>query len=276
MKKVLKVIGNIVITVVVIFACVLTVSVISSVKSEAGIPNIAGKAVFNVETDSMEGENGFPAGALIIVDLVDKEEARHLKIGDVITYRTQYNGASFLDTHRIIEVIERDGEIAYMTKGDNTVTFDAMANYSGNVIGVWTGTAIPKLGSVMKFLQSQFGFMICVVAPMAIFFIFELYKFIVTLMEGKKEKAVAAVSEAEDEIKQKAIAEFLAKQEAEKAEAQKAADEDDIKKKAVEEYLARQEAEKAAAQKAAEEEEIKRKAVEEYLAKQAAENNKDE
>ena len=94
-------------------------------------------------------------------------------------------------------------------------------------------------------------------------------------MEAKKEKALAAVKDAEEEIKQKIVAEMLAKQEAEKALTVKTTEvqtvsaeesEEDIKKRAVEEYIAQQE-------KAAREEEIKKQAIAEYLAKQEAEKN---
>lgn len=277
MKKVLKALSNIGIVIILIFSIIMTVMVLTSAKSEIGIPNLAGKAIFNVETDSMDGPEGFPVGSLIIVDILEKEEARNLKVGDVITFRAHYEDVKFLDTHRIIEVIDKNGEIYYRTQGDNEETFDAEAAYSGNVVALWSGTAIPKLGSVMIFLQSQLGFMLCVVVPTAIFFFFELFKFISVLMENKKEKALEAVKNAEDEIKQKVVAEMLAKQEAEKAATEKkpevpaapaAESEEDIRKRAVEEYIAQQEAAKAAA---AREEEIKKQAIAEYLAQQEAE-----
>lgn len=295
MRKAMSVIGNVLVAIVVILAMIMTAMVFISTKSEVGLPNIGGKAIFNVLTDSMEGPDGFPEGSLIVIDILDEEGCKDLKVGDVITFWRTQDNMKYIETHRIVEntndnpseivdgIWVHGGVSYYVTKGDNTPYVDYFSDLSAidyvnsnRIIGKWTGVAIPKLGSVMKFLQSQFGFMICVVAPMAIFFIFELYKFISILMENKRQKAVEAVSEAEDEIKQKAIAEFLAKQEAEKAAAQKAADEDEIKKKAVEEFIAKQEAEKAAAQKAAEEEEIKKKAVEEYLAKQAAEKAAEE
>ena len=48
---------------------------------------------------------------------------------------------------------------------------------------------------------------------MALFFLFELYKFIVTLVQTKKPTISA---EDEEEIKKKAIEEYLAKEKAEK------------------------------------------------------------
>ncbi len=304
MKKVGKVLGNVAIAVILIFSIIMTVAVISSTKSSSGLPNLLGKAIFSVETDSMLSDKGFDAGSLIIVDLVnhDNDKGKVYKVGDVVTFWRYYEDQAYLETHRIIEdtysnpkevkdgIWFHGGTPYYVTKGDNTPDKDMNADLSidyltnERVVAVWTGTAIPYLGSVMSFLQSQLGFMLCVVIPTAIFFLFELFKFISVLMESKKQKALEAVKNAEDEIKQKVVAEMLAKQEAEKEAAKKAeaeaknADttakkteaaesEEEIKRKAVEEYLAQQEAAKAAA---AREEEIKKKAIEEYLAKQAA------
>ena len=291
MKKVGHILSNVLIALILVFSIVMTVAVLSTTKSESGLPNLFGKAIFNVETDSMLSENGFDAGALIVVDFVNHDNDKDVvyKVGDVVTFWRYYEDQKYLETHRIVENIYTDkqhevvngvwihgGTPYYVTRGDNTpdidTTLQGQIDYLTNerVVAVWTGTAIPHLGSVMSFLQSQLGFMLCVVIPTAIFFFFELFKFISTLMESKKEKALAAVKEAEDEIKQKVVAEMLAQQAAaQKTEtpAQPAAEsEEDIKKRAVEEYLAQQE-------KAAREEEIKKQAIAEYLAKQEAEKN---
>lgn len=313
MKKIGKIVGNVLITVILVFSILMTVMVLSSTKHESGLPNLFGKAVFNVLTDSMMSEKGFPEGSLIIVELTDTTRKEPYKVGDVVTFWRYYEDQAYLETHRIVadtytqnqnEVVDgiwvHGGEYYYVTRGDNTpdidMNQDLSIDYLSNqrIVAKWTGTAIPHLGTVLSFLQSQLGFMLCVVIPTAIFFFFELFKFISTLMDAKKEKAVAAVKEAEEEIKQRVMAEMLAAQgAAAPAEAVKAAEEkpkpveetkkpepkeepkaeseEDIKKKAVEEYIAKQEAEKAAAAKAAEEEEIKRKAVEEYIKQQEAE-----
>ena len=102
MKKVGKIIGNILITIVLIFSIIMTVAVISSTKNEARLPNLFGKAICNVLTDSMMSEEGFPEGSLIIVDLVTEEEAAKLKVGDVVTFYRNYENEVYLETHRIV------------------------------------------------------------------------------------------------------------------------------------------------------------------------------
>lgn len=302
MKKIGHILSNVVVAIILIFSIIMTVAVLSTTRSESGLPNLFGKAIFNVETDSMLSEQGFDKGALIIVELVDhdQDEGKVYKVGDVVTFWRYYEDQKYLETHRIIEdtrsnpkeVVDgvwiHGGTPYYITKGDNTPDIDMHQNlavdYLSNdrVVAVWTGVAIPHLGAVMGFLQSQLGFMLCVVIPTAIFFLFELFKFISVLMENKKEKALAAVKDAEEEIKQKVVAEMLAQQEAEnKAKAKTTEEkapsaeesEEEIKRKAVEEYIAQQEAAKKAAER---EEEIKKQAIAEYLAQQEAEKKASE
>ena len=54
--------------------------------------------------------------------------------------------------------------------------------------------------------------MVCVVIPIALFFIYELYVFIMTLTRKQKEKTLQEVADKEAELKAKAVAEFLAQQ----------------------------------------------------------------
>ena len=70
----------------------------------------------------------------------------------------------------------------------------------------------------MAFLRTKTGFFVCILIPMALFFLFELYKFIVTLIEVKRGDAPEQLDE--EEIKRRAIEEYLAQQKA-AAEGQK-------------------------------------------------------
>ena len=241
MKKVLNLISNILTVVILIFAVTLTVVVITSARSDDRVPNAFGYALMNVETDSMESENGFFVGDMIVVRMLDQEEANHLKVGDVITFRRQHiSGETYLETHRIVaHTFEADvnykgheheihdgvwvhgGVAYYVTRGDNTQGYDYKFDTGDlefpcytNIVGIWTGARIPKLGAALKFMRSQTGFMVCVVIPVALFFIYELYVFIMTLTRKQKEKAIAEVADKEAELKAAAVAEFLAQQQA--------------------------------------------------------------
>jgi signal peptidase len=87
-----------------------------------------------------------------------------------------------------------------------------MPAYEGDIIGQWTNVKISGFGKVMAFLRTKTGFFVCILIPMALFFLFELYKFIVTLIEVKKGDEPEPLDE--EEIKRRAIEEYLAQQKA--------------------------------------------------------------
>ena len=68
---------------------------------------------------------------------------------------------------------------------------------------------LPVFGKALDFIRTKTGFFVCIVIPMAIFFLFELYKFIVTLIEVKRPEEPEL---DEEEIKRRAIEEYLAAQ----------------------------------------------------------------
>ena len=44
------------------------------------------------------------------------------------------------------------------------------------------------LGSILTFLKTKVGFFVCIILPLAAFFIYQLYKFIMLLLDYKKVK----------------------------------------------------------------------------------------
>lgn len=207
MKKVLGTIVNVLAWIVLIFALLITILVFTSERNN-GVPNLFGIMPMTVESDSMNPT--FKKGDLIFVKQVDLFE---LKKDDVITFYAIVDNTRIKNTHRIVEINEEGKTRTFITRGDNNPVNDESRVSASDIIGKWTGTKLAGFGNVLSFLRSKTGFFICIVIPMAIFFLFELYKFIVVLIEAKKPK----ISEEDEEaIKKKAIEEYLAKEKAEK------------------------------------------------------------
>ena len=209
--KVLKVIVNVLAWIVLLLALLITVLVFSSSRNN-DVANLMGFIPMTVESDSMKPT--FSKDDLIICREID--DVKSLKKGDVITFWTIIDGKKVKNTHRIVDVNE--GGKSFVTRGDNNKQDDTMPAYAGDVIGKWTEFKIGGAGKAMDFLRTKKGFFICIIIPMALFFLFELYKFIVVVMEAKRE---GLTEEDEEEIKKRAIEEYLASQkkdEAEKAE----------------------------------------------------------
>ena len=204
MKKALKIILNVLAWVLLIVALLITILVFTSGRNN-GVANLFGIMPMTVESASMEPT--FKVDDLIICKEVD--DINDLKEGDVITFWTIIEGKRVKNTHRIVAINQAENTRSFVTRGDNNGMDDDLPAYAGDIIGKWTGTRLPGFGKVMRFLSTKTGFFCCIIIPMALFFLFELYKFISTLMEMKKPKLTES---DEEEIKRRAIEEYLASQ----------------------------------------------------------------
>ncbi len=218
MKKALKIAGNVILWLFVAFAAITMVFSLSAASSKDGIPSMFGKSLITVQSDSMNPT--FKKGDLIIDKALKGEERMTLQVGDVITFWSDLNGdgKEELNTHRIVEVINGDDYqnkvVSYRTQGDNKTTNPNpdkdLVRYD-LVVGKYTETKIGGLGKALDFLQSSTGFLVIIVIPMALFFIYELYNLISTIVVMKQKKAGIS-AEDEEEIKKKAIEEYLRQQ----------------------------------------------------------------
>ena len=142
------------------------------------VPSVGKYIPLIVETDSME--DTIMTGDLIFIKKVDVND---LDVDDVITFYNPLGDGTSLVTHRIIKVINDENGLSFLTQGDNNDMDDKNPIPAGEIIGVWTGTRIPLIGSVMLFMQKPLGLIICIFIPIACFVGYEL------LSRYKKDKA---------------------------------------------------------------------------------------
>ena len=184
-----------------------------------------------VLSSSMEGKkpdgiaadkpSGFNKGDLIVAKYIgkDAEAKSKLGIGDVISFRFDVNNDGKIDkgelnTHRIVDLV-KDGEgnlTGYITKGDNNLTNDANPVYFGDIVAVYSGRRLAGIGNVLTFLSSKLGFALCIILPLFLFFAYELFVFFKTLLTVKNEGKKVITAEDEELIKQRAIEEYLRRQ----------------------------------------------------------------
>ena len=179
-------------------------------RDQTKVASLAGFTPMIVETDSMSPT--FRAGDLI---LIKKCDPASLKEGDVITFHTIIQNEYALNTHRIEKISEENGMRSYTTKGDNNDIADMHVIADGDIVGQYIGK-VTGLGKVMNFLSSSIGFLVVIVLPLLLFFIYQVYNLIMVSINLKKAVAV-------EEAKEKALAEVSkAEAEAAKAEAEAA------------------------------------------------------
>lgn len=86
-------------------------------------------------------------GDVVLVKSIDLNQ---LKVGDIIQYKSE----SIYIFHRIIEILDDNGEIKYQTKGDNNSAVDP-EQVKGDAIRGKVAYIIPKVGWPTLFLRSR-------------------------------------------------------------------------------------------------------------------------
>ncbi len=209
----------------VLFAIILTLIMILNPKQDD--VSTVGIKLLPVLTDSMDGSRvidgkeykGFPAGALVIAKSPKNRD--NLQVGDVVTFQMRNSENELvLNTHRIIEVVEIEpGVKKYRTQGDNpNATVDSTLKLPGDIKAVYV-THINGLGKALTWIRDGYHFIYIIIIPLGLLLIYNIYLVAQIVVENKMKKAKAAAAES---AKQEALASI---------------DEEEIKKRAIEEYL---------------------------------------
>ena len=141
---------------------------------------LVGLDIYVVLSGSMEPE--YQTGSVIYVKDVDPED---LEVRDVITYRLDEDTIA---THRIIEITEVDGQLAFRTKGDANDMEDAAAVPASQVVGKPVFT-IPYLGYLVEYIHSASGRYATIAVGAALLLMVFLPDILFGEDEKKKEKA---------------------------------------------------------------------------------------
>ena len=148
MKTMIKKIGNVVTTVLVVAVVLLAIAL-------AGV-RLFGLQVYTVLSGSMEP--AYHVGALLYDKKVDPAQ---LRPGDVITFMLD---EETIVTHRIVEVVPDEEDptvIRFRTKGDANEAEDGSLVHYKNVLGTPVFT-IPKLGYFANFVQQPPGLYVAI------------------------------------------------------------------------------------------------------------------
>lgn len=260
-KEILNTVVNVILVVALVVAALCTYTSFVSTSGN-GVPSILGVRMFSIQTESM-----YPTmnpGDLIFGTGID--DMSELRPGDVITYWTVINGERVLNTHRIEEIYDGNGFLIFATKGDKNPGVDALTVHESEVVAKWTGMKVGGMGKVFDYLQTSTGFLIVVVIPVFLFFLFHLVQFFRVLFEYQNVKNRIRY-EQERGRTEDLIAEQQRKAEAARLEA-RAAMEAEMREKLRAELMASQAAEAKAAERAAMEAELRKQIMAEMQAAQ--------
>ncbi len=221
-KKAASIVISVVMWIIILVAALFAFTTLAT-KDDGSVSSLAGFTPLTVQSESMAPT--FDQDDLIIIKQCDPST---LEVGDIVTFHAIIDNQYALNTHRIISINEVNGLNSYTTKGDNNELADQHVIADGDIVGKYVGK-IPYMGKVIGFLSSTWGFLVVIVLPMLLFFIYQVYHLVIVGMNLKR-----AVAE-EDRLKQaeaivdnedsQAAAADRAKAEAARAEAEAALEE---------------------------------------------------
>jgi signal peptidase len=174
--------------------------IIRSYTNKDQVPSIGGFLPLIVLTDSMYPN--IQSGDLIICNTADAER---VSVGDVIAFYDPAGNGTSIVTHRVADITEENGTLAFQTKGDANNTVDSALVPAENLVGVYH-TRIAGAGRVAMFLQTTNGLILCVFVPLILLIGYDLIRRRI-YEKNKKKDTDALLAELEELRARKAKAE---------------------------------------------------------------------
>ncbi|MBP0725112.1 signal peptidase I [Bacillus sp. RG28] len=182
-----KIISNTITFVLVIFLATMLFFTISA-KINGGQPKIFGNELLTVLSGSMEPT--FMTGSVIAVKPVT--DPKTLKVGDVVTYKT-INDPNMKITHRIKEIKTENGQLSFITKGDNNDSQDPKPIPQANIVDKYSNFTIPYLGYIIAFSKTKMGIISLMIVPGIAIFLWQMISLFLSIIKlDKKEESVKA------------------------------------------------------------------------------------
>ena len=188
--RVLTIVGTVLCVILIPILLINITLIAKSFINKDEVPSIGGTLPLIVLTDSMHPE--IESGDLIICKTAEAED---IKVNDIISFFDPAGNGTSIVTHRVIEIVEEDGEIFFRTRGDNNNTEDKELVPAENLVGVYK-MRIAGAGHIAMFMQSTAGLIVCVVLPIILLVGYDLVRRRI-YEKNKKEDTDALLAELE-------------------------------------------------------------------------------
>ena len=223
-KKVLNIVGNVLLYIFIAICLIGVILTITSKKDADGTATIFGRQMRIVLSPSMEkcdetDVSGFkikdiPVKSMVFIEVVPEDEGEaeewysELQVGDVLTFKYVYTRQETI-THRITSIEKKDdGGYIIELEGDNKADESAtltqvidtsLTNSPEYVIGKVTGQNY-LLGLFVSLLRSPAGLILIVILPSLIIMALEIVKVVKILNGEKKQKELEEKEKQQNEL----------------------------------------------------------------------------
>lgn len=168
--KVLTVIGVILCVILIPILIINVTLIVKSYTNKNEVPKIGGFCPLIVLTGSMEPE--ISSGDLIICKQIDGSK---VQVGDVLAFFDPDSTGTAVLTHRVTQITEQDGALAFITKGDANNTEDRTPVPADNLVGQYQ-FKISGAGNVAMFMQTTAGLVVCVIVPLVLLVAYDVIR----------------------------------------------------------------------------------------------------
>ena len=168
--KILTVIGTVLCIILLPILLVNVTLIVKSYTNQDSVPSIGGYLPLIVLTDSMYPE--IESGDLIICHTAKAED---IEVGDVIAFFDPAGNGTSVVTHRVMELVDKEGELFFRTRGDKNNTEDKELVPADSLVGIYK-TRIAGAGHIAMFMQSTAGLIICVVLPIILLVAYDIIR----------------------------------------------------------------------------------------------------
>ena len=163
-QRTLTIIGIVLCVILVPILVINCTLIIKSFINKDEVPDFAGVVPLIVLSDSMYPD--IKKGDLIIVKATDIND---IAVDDVISFYAAEDDYTTIWTHKVIEVIEENGEVKFRTQGINNPTPDGKLREADKIVGKWNNFRIGGAGDLAMAMQKPGGLIVCVVVPILLF-----------------------------------------------------------------------------------------------------------
>ena len=160
-KRIIKNVFKVIIYPIIILVLICNIILlIQKITSPDKIASLFGYKAFVISSGSMEP-------TLNIGDIVITKETKQEQIqkNNIITFMED----GYTVTHRVADIIEKDGDTYYQTKGDNNNTYDAELVKYEDIEGVYV-FKINSIGNIVVYAQSTTAVMIIIICAIYIMY----------------------------------------------------------------------------------------------------------
>lgn len=170
-----KIIYNTLIISYALIAIIVTICLLSF--NQYKVSEFDSTTVLIINTNNLK-EKGFNKGDLVLVDTTQKQEPGE----DIFFHATSELGKTTIDIQTL-----KDKQVSAVT-GETTYVLENKEIPSDLAIGpMKNSTRIGKLGTILSILESKWGFLILIVFPSLLAFLYELWEFIANVRAAKDE-----------------------------------------------------------------------------------------